>query len=226
MAGRFGLIVFDLDGTLIDSSADLALAVNATRGEAGLPPLSMERVAAYVGDGAPMLVRRALGRGASDAAVREGLEFFLRFYRENMLVHTRLYPGARAALDGWRSSGTTMAVLTNKPVRFSTELIAGLGLAGYFERIYGGNSFETKKPHPHGLRTIMRETGFGPAGTLMVGDSSVDVLTARNAGVACAGVTYGLRPLDFASHPPDVLVDDLRDLPARLNGSLPGPPRG
>ena len=217
MDSRFGLIVFDLDGTLIDSSMDLALSVNATRAQAGLPPLSMETVASYIGNGAEMLIRRSLGPDAAEDAVWEGLAFFLQYYRENMLVHTKLYPGVREALDGWRRVGAAMAVLTNKPERFSTDLVAGLGLRDYFTSIYGGNSFETKKPDPYGLRLIMRETGFRPDQTLMVGDSSVDVLTARNAGVACAGVTFGLRPEDFERYPPDLLVDDLRDLEPRLN---------
>lgn len=217
---RFGLLVFDLDGTLIDSSKDLGLAVNATRGQAGLPPLDMDTVASYVGNGAEMLIRRSLGPDASEDAVWDGLGFFLRYYRENMLVHTTLYPGVREALDSFRASGTVMAVLTNKPEHFSRDLLAGLGLGGYFVRIYGGNSFETKKPDPFGLRLIMRQTGFGPERTLMIGDSSVDVLTARNAGVTCAGVTFGIRPDDFERDAPDVLVDDLRDL-ARCVNDLP-----
>ena len=212
MGSSLSLIVFDLDGTLVDSSMDLALAVNATRERAGLPPLAMSTVASYVGNGAEMLVRRSLGPEASEGDVADGLAHFLDYYRENMLVHTEPYPGVREALDSWRESGATMAVLTNKPVRFSREMIAGLGMDRYFERVYGGNSFATKKPDPFGLRLIMRETGFGLGQTLMVGDSSVDVLTARNAGVACAGVTFGLRPEDFKLHPPDYLVDDLRDL--------------
>lgn len=220
MDSRFGLIVFDLDGTLIDSSMDLALSVNATRAQANLPPLGMATVASYVGNGTKALIRRALGPDASDDEVWDGVSFFLRYYRENMLVHTKLYPGVREALDGWRSHGTAMAVLTNKPERFSTDLIAGLGLEGYFTRIYGGNSFETKKPDPYGLRLIMSEMGFAPEQTLMVGDSSVDVLTARNAGVACAGVTFGLRPEDFERYPPDFLVDDLRGLEPLLDQTL------
>lgn len=216
MDSGFGLLVFDLDGTLIDSSMDLAAAVNATRAEAGLGPLGMEQVAAYVGNGAPMLVRRALGEAATDQAVERGLRFFLRYYRDNMLVHTRLYPGVREALESWGAAGRSMAVLTNKPVAFSRDLVDGLGLGGTFERVYGGNSFASKKPDPYGLRLIMRELGFDPRQTLMVGDSSVDVLTARNAGVASAGVTFGFRPEDFERHPPDFLVDDLRDLEPRL----------
>ena len=214
LEASYDLLVFDLDGTLIDSTLDLALSVNATRAQAGLEPLDIERVSSYVGNGAEMLIRRSLGPGASDQDVRQGLLFFLRYYRENMLVNTRLYPGVSEALEAWRSAGKTMAVLTNKPVVFSRDLVAGLGVANCFARVYGGNSFATKKPDPYGLRLIMSELGFAPDQSLMIGDSSVDVLTARNAGVACAGVTFGLRPEDFERHPPDVLIDDLRDLAA------------
>ena len=214
LESSYELLVFDLDGTLIDSSLDLALSVNATRAQAGLDPLEIEQVAAYVGNGAEMLIRRSLGPGASDQDVRQGLHFFLCYYRDNMLVNTRLYPGVREALESWRAAGKAMAVLTNKPVVFSRDLVAGLGVADCFTRIYGGNSFPTKKPDPYGLRLIMSELGCAPGQSLMVGDSAVDVLTARNAGVACAGVTFGLRPEDFERHPPDILVDDLRDLAA------------
>lgn len=211
----FDLLVFDLDGTLIDSTLDLALSVNATRAHAGLGPLSIPRISTYIGNGAEMLIRRALGEHASSRSVREGLQFFLQYYRDHMLDNTVLYPGVGEALGSWMERRATMAVLTNKPERFSADLLAGLGLAGHFARIYGGNSFATKKPHPYGLQHLMRELGCAPSSTLMVGDSEVDVLTARNAGTACAGVSYGIRPEGFQEHPPDVLVDDLRDLAAR-----------
>lgn len=212
MESRYDLLVLDLDGTLIDSSLDLALAVNATRQRFGLDPLSLDQVASYVGNGAEMLIRRSLRSDASDHTVRDGLQFFLQYYREHMLVNTKLYPGVREALEGWRAAGKKMAVLTNKPVMFSRGLVAGLGIAEFFARLYGGNSFESKKPDPFGLQLIMRELRATPDRTLMIGDSSVDVLTARNAGTACAGVTFGLRPQDFERFPPDALVDDLREL--------------
>lgn len=212
MESRYDLLVLDLDGTLIDSSLDLALAVNATRQRFGLDPLSLDQVASYVGNGAEMLIRRSLRSDASDHTVRDGLQFFLQYYREHMLVNTKLYPGVREALEGWRAAGKKMAVLTNKPVMFSRDLVAGLGIAEFFARLYGGNSFESKKPDPFGLQLIMRELRATPDRTLMIGDSSVDVLTARNAGTACAGVTFGLRPQDFERFPPDALVDDLREL--------------
>ena len=218
MQPRYDLLVFDLDGTLIDSTLDLALSVNATRAQEGLAPLSTAQISSYVGNGAHTLIRRSLGSAATAESVRRGLRFFLMYYREHMLDNTRLYPGVREALEAWQAAGTRMAVLTNKPERFSADLIAGLGLGNLFARIYGGNSFATKKPDPYGLRVIMRELGCGPETTLMIGDSSVDVLTARNAGIACAGVTYGIRPEDFETAPPDVLVGDMRELVHRLKG--------
>ena len=218
MHSKFDLLVFDLDGTLIDSTLDLALSVNATRARAGLPPLPIPQISSYIGNGAELLIRRSLGPGVSSDEVREGLRFFLLYYYEHMLDNTRLYPGVLEALEAWREGDAEMAVLTNKPVRFSTDLLAGIGLGAFFSRIYGGNSFSSKKPHPHGLQVIMTELGFGPHQTLMVGDSAVDVLTARNAGTACAGVTYGIRPDDFKENPPDILVDDMRDLATCLDG--------
>ena len=212
MRTDFDLLVFDLDGTLIDSALDLALAVNAVRRHAGLGPLEHKLIYSYVGNGAPTLIKRALGPAASDAAVADCLRFFFEYYRDHMLDNTDLYPGVREAVDDWRARGKSMAVLTNKPVRFSRGIVEGLGLGGHFRRVYGGNSFEKKKPDPFGLNLIMQELGFAPEQTLMIGDSSVDVLTARNAGTTCAGVTFGLRPQDFETHPPDILVDDMRDL--------------
>ena len=219
MKSTYDLLVFDLDGTLIDSTQDLAQSVNATRADAGLPPLPTAAIASYVGDGAEMLIRRALGSAASDDNVSRGLAFFLQYYRDHMLDHTIVYDGVREALAVWSAAGLSMAVLTNKPERFSRDLVAGLGLGECFARVYGGNSFQTKKPEPYGLRRIMRELSFSPEQTLMIGDSSVDVLTARNAGTDCAGVSYGLRPEDFAEHPPDVLVDDMRELADAVVGT-------
>ena len=210
----FDLLVFDLDGTLIDSKLDLALAVNATRADAGLDGLPHEKIYTYVGNGAPMLIRRALGPEASDEQAERSLLYFYAYYREHMLDNTTLYPSVREALDQWHGEGKALAVLTNKPVRFSRDIVAGLGLADHFRQVYGGNSFESKKPDPYGLQLVMDENGIPAARTLMVGDSAVDVQTARNAGTASAGVTYGLQPETFEEHPPDFLVDRMEELVA------------
>jgi phosphoglycolate phosphatase len=210
------VLIFDLDGTLIDSKLDLALAVNATRESIGLPALAHERVFSYVGNGAPTLIRLALGEGASEEAVQEALKFFLQYYRAHMLDNTVLYPGVREGLE--QLGGREMAVLTNKPVRFSEAIIEGLGLARYFRFIYGGNSFERKKPDPMGVEVLLRDLQARPAEAMMVGDSEVDVKTARSAGIWACGVSYGLGSERLIEFPPDVLVDSLSELPAYLDG--------
>ncbi|HKE22481.1 MAG TPA: HAD-IA family hydrolase [Bryobacteraceae bacterium] len=201
------LLIFDLDGTLIDSRHDLANAVNATRVHMGMDPLSNERVYSYVGNGAPVLIRRALGQQATEAEVQEALEYFLEYYREHDLDYTSLYPGVRESLDRLRDAGKQMAVLTNKPLRMSQHIVAGLGVANHFLKVYGGNSFEFKKPNPVGIRALIDITSIPADRTIMVGDSSVDVETARNAGVRCCGVTYGFQPETLVDPAPDLTVD-------------------
>jgi len=207
------LVIFDLDGTLIDSKQDLCNSVNATREAMGMARLPDEIVASYVGNGAPVLIRRAMGEQASDEQVQTALAFFLGYYREHMLDHTRAYPGVMECLEALSAAGAKMAVLTNKPERFSKDLVQGLGMGGYFFQVYGGNSFEEKKPHPIGIRTLIREAQAEPARTWMVGDSATDVLTARNASVRSVGVTYGIQPDSLQAAPPDILLDSLLQLP-------------
>jgi phosphoglycolate phosphatase len=215
------LIVFDLDGTLIDSKQDLAISVNAMREQMGLGRLPDEVVASYVGRGVSTLIRRALANGSSGELDEETMEratkFFLDYYWVHKLDHTVAYDGVREALDGLRE--WKLAVLTNKPVVFSRAILAGLGLADYFAFIYGGNSFAQKKPDPIGVARLMDDTGAGARQTLIVGDSDTDILTGRNAGTWTCGVTYGLAPQTLQTSPPDVLVDDLREVVVLLAGN-------
>ena len=206
------LIVFDLDGTLIDSKMDLALAVNATRAHMGMGPLDVEKISTYVGNGAPVLIRRALGDQATQAEIDEALEFFLEYYRAHPLDNTRLYPGVKESLDRLHAAGRRLAVLTNKPVAISREIVDSLGIGTRFFRVYGGNSFDFKKPHPIGLETLMAEAGIGRDRTMMVGDSSVDIQTARNAGVRSCGVTYGFSPETLRDPAPDLLASRIEQL--------------
>ena len=206
------LLIFDLDGTLVDSKLDLVHSVNAARGMMHLPAISEDLVASYVGDGAPVLMRRALGPDASEADVQRSLDYFLGYYREHMLENTWLYPGVREALDRMRGNGSVMAVLTNKPVRFSQEMVDRLGLHDHFFRVYGGNSFDQKKPDPIGIETLLGESGAARERTIMVGDSHVDVRTARNAKVQSCGVLYGFQPESFRDSPPDILVENMNQL--------------
>lgn len=206
------LLIFDLDGTLIDSKLDLAHAVNAARAHLGMGPIDHELVYSYVGNGAPVLIRKALGEQATEQEVQQALEFFLAYYRDHMLDYTVLYPGVREALNRLLEEGVQMAILTNKPVRISQAILEGLGLSAHFGRIYGGNSFNQKKPHPVGIETLLKDCGAARERALMVGDSAVDVQTARNAGIRVCGVTYGFQPDTFVTHPPDVLVNRLEEL--------------
>jgi phosphoglycolate phosphatase len=206
------LLIFDLDGTLIDSKRDLANSVNATRVHMGLEAIDSEVAASWVGNGAPVLIRRAMGPEAPESDVERALAYFLSYYREHMLDNTGLYPGVREGLDRLRDAGVAMAVLTNKPVRFSRDLVAGLGVGPHFFQVYGGNSFEQKKPHPIGIDALRQESGAAADRTLMVGDSAIDIRTARNAGVPSCGVTWGLQPESLREDPPDVLVDRMEQL--------------
>jgi phosphoglycolate phosphatase len=211
------LIVFDLDGTLIDSTDDLCNSVNATLEEFNRAPLEKKQITAYIGDGAQMLVRRALfGSECSDSDEDEHLlasamRFFLDYYRAHKLDYTTVYDGvleALAKLQPYPGGGKRqMAVLTNKPVGPARAICEALGLGNYLFEVYGGDSFPIKKPDPLGLNTLIDEAGVRPTETLMVGDSGVDVLTARNAGAWSLGCTFGLAPHTLDEVKPDVLVD-------------------
>jgi phosphoglycolate phosphatase len=208
------LVIFDLDGTLIDSRLDLIQSVNAMLRNFKHAELPGEVVASYVGDGAPMLVRRALGDPDDENFFKQALEFFLSYYREHKLDHTRVYDGIPEALKQIQSNGAgrKMAVLSNKPVNPSRAIVDALGLANYFVRVYGGNSFETKKPDPLGVNALLSETGVRPQDAIIVGDSSIDVLTGRNAGIATCGVTYGFAPHTLCEAPPDVVIEGPKEL--------------
>ncbi len=225
------LLVFDLDGTLIDSAQDLCNSVNAALGEFGLGVLPEPAIAGFVGNGAPLLMRRSLALASNilPGEVNEDLfskayAFFLQYYREHKLDFTYAYEGVLEALkalheihDAPGGRSRTMAVLTNKPVRPARGICEGLGLAGYFIHIYGGDSFPQKKPDPFGLRSLMDETGATPDQTVMIGDSRVDVETARNAGAWALGCTFGFGPQNLMQTPPDVLVDSAAEWTRALN---------
>lgn len=222
------LIVFDLDGTLIDSARDLCNSVNAALEHMGRPHLPHETIASFVGNGAPMLVRRSLAveNGVSpdeihDEELATAYSFFLSHYREHKLDFTYAYDGVLDSLAavGRMPDGSQrfLAVLTNKPVRPARAICEGLGMGPSFFRIYGGDSFPLKKPDPMGLRTIMKEAGVRPEETLMIGDSKVDVQTAHNAGAWTLGCRFGFGPQNLMEIPPDVIVDSATDWTEALN---------
>lgn len=212
------LIVFDLDGTLIDSARDLCNSVNAALEHMGRPHLDDAIIASFVGNGAAMLVRRSLAvengvdpNEVHDEELATAYNFFLAHYREHKLDYTYAYPGVLDALAAVRAGSNNrerkLAVLTNKPVRPARAICEGLGMGGFFFQVYGGDTFALKKPDPLGLHTLMQEAGVTPGETLMIGDSKVDVQTARNAGVYALGCQFGFGPQNLMEVPPDVVVD-------------------
>lgn len=232
------LLVFDLDGTLIDSRQDLALAVNATLRKLGQPELSEEIIASYVGDGALALIQRALnktGLNSSDPEILEqGYQQFLMSYREHKLDHTYVYPGVLDALHAIRSKSPhrLMACLSNKPVGPSRAICDALALAPFFFQIYGGNSFSTKKPDPRGLNHLIVEAAelvfngsesgeplIHAGNTVVIGDGYPDVLAARAAGVLVIGCDFGFSRTDLAAVHPDALVTSPSDWVDLLCGS-------
>lgn len=222
------LIVFDLDGTLIDSRKDLVNSVNAMLTEFGRQVLPEEIIASYIGDGASMLVRRALGDPHDEPLIEDALEHFLAYYREHKLDHTYVYAGVFESLHALKplpngAGERAMAVLTNKPIGPSLAICEALGLSPYFFQVYGGDSFPTKKPDPAGLLALMREAGVTAEETLMVGDSDVDLLTAQRAGAWSLGCRYGLSPHTIENIPADVIVDTPHEWAEALTAASPAP---
>jgi phosphoglycolate phosphatase len=216
------LVVFDLDGTLVDSARDLATAVNEALAQVAphRPPLPLEVVTRFVGEGAGVLMSRVLDHASLDMPPEALLPVFLARYEGCLLQTTRLYPGVIEALDAL--AGRTLAVLTNKLGAPSRTILAGLGVASRFARIWGPDDAGVRKPDPRGLRRLVAELGFTIPEAALVGDSAVDVAAGRAAGVRTIAVTYGLNPASIEHQGADVVLDDLRALPAALASPRPG----
>jgi phosphoglycolate phosphatase len=211
---------FDLDGTLIDSGADLVAAVNHVLGSFGRAPIDPPTLAQYVGHGARALVERVLGP-AEAAQVDEGVARFMRYYGAHLLEETRAYPGIEALLDGLAERGVVLTVLTNKPEALSRAILAGLRLADRFVALVGGDTLPTRKPDPTGLLQLCRTAGAAPDQSLMVGDSPVDLETARAAGAPFCGVAWGLQPAVLVAAGPAWMVRGPGEVLAGL-AAIPG----
>jgi phosphoglycolate phosphatase len=209
-----GLVVFDLDGTLIDSSVDLANAVNAMLADLGVSPLPDPAIVAMVGEGAAVLVRRALTASGLDLETPGALERFLAHYNEHLLDYTQPYPGMVETVEEL-AKHLPLAVLTNKPVGATTRILEGLGMLRYFRKTIGGDSAFGRKPDPAGMTFLAKTNGVAPARALLVGDSPVDLATARNAGAQICLARYGFgyrfsvadfrRDEYFIDAPPDLV---------------------
>lgn len=184
------LIVFDLDGTLIDSRLDLAESANRLIVERGGAPLPVARITAMVGEGAKLLVQRALTAAGLEPDVETALPRFLDLYDERLLVHTAMYPGTQEMLESVRSRAR-LAVLTNKPQHHTDRILDGLSISRFFDRVVGGDSPFGRKPDPAGLRDLMSSARSTTADTVLVGDSVIDLRTARAAEVRLCLVRYG-----------------------------------
>ena len=211
------LVMFDLDGTLVDSVPDLAAAVDRMLVQLGRPPAGIERVREWVGNGARVLVRRALAGDIEHCAIGEAetvqaLELFTEAYAGSHAL-SRVYPGVVSALDWLRGAAVELALITNKPERFVAPLLDEMGLGGYFRWIIGGDTLPQQKPDPAALLHVLRLAGVEPGQALFVGDSRNDVLAANAAGVLCVALSYGYnhgRPI--AEENPARVIDDLRQL--------------
>ncbi|UJJ30353.1 phosphoglycolate phosphatase [Halopseudomonas maritima] len=208
------LVMFDLDGTLIDSVPDLAGAVDVMLDQLGRAPAGVDKVRHWVGNGARVLVRRALADDIEHASISEGdteqaLALFLEAYAGD---HSRstLYPGVRPLLDALQQVGVPLALITNKPSRFVPELLAEKQLDGYFRWLVGGDTLPVQKPDPAALNWVMQQAGVVAGQALFVGDSRSDVLAAKAAGVPVVAVSYGYNHgQPIAAENPDLLVDSL-----------------
>jgi len=213
---RFDLLLFDLDGTLVDSAPDIAQAVDATLAENGWAPAGVERVRQWIGNGSRKLVERALVHaiGSFDSDLHERVHSqFLLHYAQHNGPSTRVFPGVREFLAHCRAQGKQMACVTNKPEHLARQLVSHLDMAHFFSIIVGGDTFPQRKPDPTALLYCCRTLDIPVARTLMIGDSETDVLSARAAGMAVLCVSYGYnRSGPVAQCQPDRTVDDLRDM--------------
>ena len=210
----FDLIVFDLDGTLVDSRRDLADATNALIAEYGSAPLSVDQVAAMVGEGVTVLVRRALSAAGLDPETPGAVQRFMAHYDVRLTAHTRPYPGIPETLAALQRDGLALAVLTNKPEGATGQILERLGLAPCFAFVAGGDTAAGRKPDPAGLLHLVARAGASPGSTLMVGDSPVDLETARRAGtrVCLARYGFGYRFPDGAFRGDELFADSAADI--------------
>jgi phosphoglycolate phosphatase len=204
-------VVFDLDGTLIDSRDDLTAAVNHVLRSFDLPQLSSEVVVGYVGEGARRLVQRALGAAHGDR-LDDGLQRFVAYYGAHLVDRTQPYPGVPEMLTALAARDVTLAVLSNKPEAMSRAILDGLGLASHFVAVLGGDSLPTRKPDPAGVQYLCRLTGTPPERVLLVGDSLVDLCTAAAAGTAFCGVAWGFAPDALRAAAPQRIIDHPQEL--------------
>lgn len=215
------VVIFDLDGTLVDSVPDLTWATDRVMGDLGLPPRGPEKVAEWVGNGLDPLLHRAITDGwerqADDAQLNRARDLFVDYYRSHFAVDSYLYEGAAECLAALVAAGERCALCTNKPMVFTLPLLAKLGIDAYFDAVAGGDTLRRRKPHPEPLHYLLHELGTPEASAIMVGDSRNDILAARNAGFPAIATSYGYNHgRDIRDEAPDAVIDSLAELPPLL----------
>jgi phosphoglycolate phosphatase len=214
-------IIFDLDGTLVDSARDLRDAVNILLAEEGLRQISLEEVKSMIGDGAARLVERGVSATGGDLSRLPALvPRFLQIYEANASRYTEAYPGVVETLSSLRELGLPLAVVTNKPYAATIDILEVLGLRTYFDAVVGGDTLPERKPHPAPILAALEHLGVAPEAALMVGDNYHDVQAARAAGVRAFAVTYGYSHKPHAELGADRLIDAMSELlPAVANAA-------
>lgn len=217
MTYPFAAVLFDLDGTLVDSASDITVAVNRMLVEEGLAEVDESLVRSWIGDGSGMLLETALAHTGAARTAEELLPRFMKHYGDSLLLSPQLYPGVRETLDALAAKGVTMAVCTNKPEPYVAPLLEELGIADAFAAVVGAGTLPERKPHPQPLLHLAGQFGLAPEQCLMVGDSPTDFNAARAAGMPVVLVSYGY-PRGFDLHGAGALAvidrfDQLLDLP-------------
>jgi phosphoglycolate phosphatase len=205
------LLAFDLDGTLIDSSGDIAWTANRTLSHFGYEPQSPESVKSKIGSGVVVLLERLMPE-EGPGRIAEAKEIFLKHYAGHLVVDTHLYPGVMETLAHFRDMGKSMAIVTNKPRALAGAILDELGLGDFFGVVAGGDTFPNRKPHPEPLEEVMRASGVKPARTAFVGDSLIDAETGLRAGVFTVGVSYGFGGSGVGAAGFSIVIDAFREL--------------
>ncbi|MBI5526735.1 MAG: HAD-IA family hydrolase [Deltaproteobacteria bacterium] len=212
------LVIFDLDGTLVDSRRDIAASVNHMLGVYNVPLLPLEVIERYVGSGAENLVRRSMGEAAARFDIAEAVRAFRAHYLDHCLDTTRAFPGIPGLLSALKDRGVSLAVVTNKPTAMMHRILGGLDLARFFDVVLGGDDVAAMKPDAGPARQVLSRTGTKPEQALMVGDSAVDVAFARSAGMKCVVVGYG--GISEAEEVANAGADFICETPEKLRGCL------
>jgi len=203
-------LIFDLDGTLVDTAPDLIVATNHALQLAGRRPISDEQLRAFVGHGAISLLKQGLaatGELPDEATILGLRDKFIDFYHENIAVKSRVFDGLEAVLQAAQAHGLKLGVCTNKPEKLSLRLLKDIGLAPYFGAVVGGDTLPVLKPDPEPYFEVARRLGVDPKNTIMIGDSETDIRTAKNAGVPVIAVSFGYTPKHVSAFDPDHVID-------------------